>query len=223
MLMQRPQDVTVEDGHPAAFLWKSSSEAEYFYIVPASPTPCDVVRMHSLPPNFTTNRTGLFLNDLVGFFQAQGHQRMHVIFDTPPSLVGSSRDILTLALSLGGPGGPQSWLTQQGLPANLDGAKITWKAFLVYGQDRGDGQALTGYLHAAPPEEITTGVLHTVGRDSTASYVVPEDPRMRFFHRDEDIQSSWRNLKEMAPIITGILLDQNHMPDRIQTGKGGAS
>jgi len=136
--------------HPAAFLWKLAGGFEHLYVIPSSALPADVERIVPVVfdeqrSSFLQARLELLIDALLGYFEEEGAKGLTLVFDTPPTIPGLSRSVLSLALRLGF---EEKLALVDGarLPLRVEQAKVRWRAFLTATQDPQDWQALLRWL-----------------------------------------------------------------------------
>jgi hypothetical protein len=143
------------DVHPRAITWRMQGGPSNLGVLPSSALPADLER--TLPVIFDEERAAFLearlehlLAALLREHQAQG--AVAVVFDTPPTIPGLSRSVLSLAFRLGG--APKITLADDGyLPSPLDTAGIEWSAFLVATTDLQDLRGAARWLDLVQEKE----------------------------------------------------------------------
>lgn len=144
-----------QEAHPRAFGWRRPARDEdcrdRLFVAPSSALPHDVDRI--MPVLYDELHAG-FLEARLEWFLAWTIARWPeidvVVFDTPPTLVGLSRAVLSMALRL-----PRriSLSDEDETPPPLDIAEVDWKACVVVTPDQQDLRASERWLGAIPEQE----------------------------------------------------------------------
>jgi hypothetical protein len=134
-------------------LWRMRDVPEQsLRIVPSSALPVDLERI--IPVVFDENHSGFLENRLEYLLDAlvpeQGESV--VVVDTPPTIPGLSRSVLSLALRLSR-AQKQPLSVQGGMPKRLAAATVRWTAFLVGTMDHQDIRAANRWLSMVREEE----------------------------------------------------------------------
>ncbi|HEX5751288.1 MAG TPA: P-loop NTPase [Archangium sp.] len=137
----------------ASVLWRMQDAPEQaLRVIPSSALPSDLERI--LPVVFDENHSGFLENRLEYLLDAlvpeQGESV--VVMDTPPTIPGLSRSVLSLALRLSKPH-KQHLAEQGGMPERLEAAPVEWTAFVVGSMDHQDIRAANRWLSLVLPEE----------------------------------------------------------------------
>lgn len=142
------QDVPVE-----SLLWKLGGVShEALRVIPSSALPTDLERI--IPVVFDESHSGFLEGRLEYLLDALVPEEGEatVVLDTPPTIPGLSRSVLSLALRLSRE--EKVPLSQDGsMPERLRNARVEWTAFLVSTMDRQDIRAATRWLALVAPEE----------------------------------------------------------------------
>ena len=146
------QDLPIE-----SVLWRMRgfSPENSLRVLPSSALPVDLERI--IPVVFDENHSGFLESRLEYLLDALVPEQGEavVVVDTPPTIPGLSRSVLSLALRLSAGGGTEkvSLSLQGGLPPRLKDAPVTWTAFLVGSLDRQDLRAANRWLSLVKEEE----------------------------------------------------------------------
>lgn len=158
LLLPHPTDPDHADAAPEAFLWRWEGAPPNLTAIPSSAIPSDVERIIPIIHDeersaFIQGRLEVFIAALARYAEAQGHNKLVLVFDTPPSIPGLSRAVLSLGLRLGGT--PRIPLVDgELLPLALEEAEsLRWRACLITTQDLQDRTALLRWLPATPSDE----------------------------------------------------------------------
>lgn len=146
-----------KDVHPEALFWKPLAEdplAERLVVIPSSALPNDLAQIlpliyDELHAAFLESR----LEWLLHWLLVKTNVRT-VIFDTPPTVPGLSRAVLSMAMRLPD---DESLAKDGGTPQSLTraaGTTITWTAFLIASTDLQDIRAADRWLDGRDPAEL---------------------------------------------------------------------
>jgi hypothetical protein len=144
-----------KDVHPRAITWRMQGGPENLFVIPSSALPADLQR--TLPVIFDEERAAFLEGRLEHLLAAllrvhKGEGEVAVVFDTPPTIPGMSKSVLSLALRLGR--SPKITLADDGyVPPPLDEAQIHWSAFLVATTDLQDLRAAGRWFGLVKVEE----------------------------------------------------------------------
>lgn len=205
LLFATPDWDSRQDVHLSSLLWRWPGAAPTLEVIPSSALPADLEQ--TLPVVFDENYSGFLEGRLEYLLEAllpeQGERV--VVWDTPPTIPGLSRAVLSLAFRLAGKGPEDKvqFSEDGGMPERLRAANVQWKAFLVGTQDTQDLRAMNRWLSLVGPQEepylqclinrVGDGDSHqlrsllrnAVGDVPTplleAARLVEEDARLRFF------------------------------------------
>lgn len=146
------QDMPIE-----SVLWRMRgfSPENSLRVLPSSALPVDLERI--IPVVFDENHSGFLESRLEYLLDALVPEQGEavVVVDTPPTIPGLSRSVLSLALRLSAEGGARKvpLSLQGGMPPRLKDASVTWTAFLVGSLDRQDLRAANRWLSLVDEEE----------------------------------------------------------------------
>jgi hypothetical protein len=143
-----------DDASPEALGWKLEGASENLRVIPSSAIPGDLERI--LPIVFDEYHAAFLEARLEYLLDALVPEEgdAFVVFDTPPSIPGLSRAVLSLALRLGQRSGTKVELSQDGgMPEALSEAFVKWTAFMVTTLDHQDIRAAGRWLNLVQPEE----------------------------------------------------------------------
>nr|WP_301340392.1 P-loop NTPase [Corallococcus exercitus] len=155
LLFATPDWDAQQDVPVASLLWRVQGLAhESLRVIPSSALPSDLER--GIPVIFDENHSGFLegrleylLDSLVP--DASGDEAV-VVVDTPPTIPGLSRSVLSLALRLSRK--EKQPLSEDGMmPERLRNAEVQWTAFLVSTMDRQDLRAAARWLSLVNEEE----------------------------------------------------------------------
>lgn len=148
------------DVHPAALGWRMQGGPDALRVMPSSALPRDLERI--LPviydeehAAFLEGRLELLLDDMLRHWEEKAPERA-VVFDTPPTIPGLSRAVLSLALRLGlrlGQPDKVSLAEDGYIPAVLEAAQVRWTIFLVVTMDVQDLRAANRWLELVRDDE----------------------------------------------------------------------
>lgn len=185
--------------------WRLANGPENLRVLPSSALPDDLER--TLPVIYDEEHAGFLearleylLNALV---PASGD--VVIVFDTPPTIPGLSRSVLSLAFRLSRT--PKTALSEDGqMPFRLKAAELDWRAFLVATLDYQDLRAaerwlslvredeqsvITPLLNRAPSgdrQQIETlvreALLHSANPMLLRAIPVEEDPNLQLFREE---------------------------------------
>lgn len=184
-------------------------------VIPSSALPVDLERI--IPVVFDENHSGFLESRLEYLLDAlvPDEGEAVVVVDTPPTIPGLSRSVLSLALRLSAEGGHQKvpLSVQGGMPPRLSSAPVTWTAFLVGSLDHQDLRAANRWLSLVGEEEsrhirflanrVRPGDEHQVrghlkdiltehaNRILLDAVPVREEPALQFFRSDEPPAQRW--------------------------------
>lgn len=147
-----------KDVHPEALFWKPLAHdplAERLVVIPSSALPNDLAQIlpliyDELHAAYVESRLEWLLHWLLVKTNVKT-----VIFDTPPTIPGLSRAVLSMAMrlpddvSLADDGGTPQALTRAA------GTTITWTAFLIASTDLQDMRAADRWLDGREPAELS--------------------------------------------------------------------
>lgn len=146
-----------EDAHPRSLLWRFSGAPDNLQVIPSSALPDDVEAIMPLvfsedQSAFLQGRLEFLIDALIKDAQERGHDELTLIFDTPPTIPGLSRAVLSLALRLDRPT-KLPLVSGDHLPFDLEEAKVDWNACLVMTQDLQDQRALLRWFDKIKQDE----------------------------------------------------------------------
>lgn len=140
------------DADPRGLLWRLEQGPSNLSVLPSSALPEDLEQI--LPVIFDENHSAFLEARLEHLLAALAPEQgaATVVIDTPPSLPGLSRAVLSLALRLGGE--RKLALAQDGIiPPRLQQATISWQVFLVTSEDAQDLRAADRWCELILPAE----------------------------------------------------------------------
>ena len=151
LLFATPDWDANEDLNPRSLLWKMKDhDPERLRIFPSSALPDDL--WETIPVVFDENHSAFLEGRLEylldGLIPDEGEQV--VVFDTPPTIPGLSRAVLSLAFRIGRDGEKEELSEDGGMPARLKEADVRWTAFLVTSMDVQDLLAAARWLALVP-------------------------------------------------------------------------
>lgn len=154
LLFQTPSwDKELDIERPAALGWKMSGAPENLRVLPSSALPRDLERI--LPVVYDEERAAFLesrLEYLLGALVPTMGERVLVI-DTPPTIPGLSRAVLSLAIRLGR-GGKKEPLAEDGsVRGQLRDAGVDWQAFIVSTMDWQDVRAAARWVNLLLDDE----------------------------------------------------------------------
>lgn len=190
-----------------AMLWRVQGLShESLRVVPSSALPSDLDR--TIPVIFDENHSGFLEGRLEFLLDALVPEdgEAVVVVDTPPTIPGLSRSVLSLALRLSRE--PKQPLADDGfIPERLLKARVNWTAFLVGSMDHQDVRAANRWLSQVGEEEqnhirflvnrsqhgdeqqLQALLQRIIGSEPNpllnAATCVPEDRSLRFFRSDQ--------------------------------------
>ena len=145
---QRDVEHARGDVNVQSIMWKARDDNNLL-VIPSSAFPYDISRVLPLLYDepfgaFVESRLEWLLDALL----AVGVD--HVVFDTPPTLPGLSKAVLSLALRLPD---HESLAKTGSAPKRLADANTTWHAWIVTTQDTQDLRAVERWLEAVEPDD----------------------------------------------------------------------
>lgn len=151
------QDMALE-----TLLWQEENSPENLFILPSSALPADLERL--LPVLFDEEHAAYLegrlehlLAGLLTLHEAQSSPdaEICVVIDTPPTLPGLSRSMLSLALRLRHPPGDdrRQLSDDGGMPERLEQCEVRWEAWLVATPDLQDVRAAARWFKLASDDE----------------------------------------------------------------------
>ncbi len=203
-----------QDVHLSSLLWRWPGAPESLSVIPSSALPTDLEQTISVV--FDENYSGFLEGRLEHLLEAlvPDEGERVVVFDTPPTIPGLSRAMLSLAFRLSdkGPEDKMELSEDGGMPERLRAAHVHWKAFLVGTQDWQDLRAMNRWLSLVRPEEerylqclvnrVLEGDEHQISkmlREAVkglpnplleSARVVGEDPGFQFFRSKSAAQAA---------------------------------
>ncbi len=154
ILFQTPSWDTKEDiDDPSRMGWKMEGAPANLRVLPSSALPRDLEKI--LPLVFDEERAAFLEGRLEYLLEAlvpESGERV-LVFDTPPTIPGLSRAVLSLAIRLGGPGEKQPLAVDGYIPRGLESTRIVWDAFIVSTIDWQDVRAAVRWLEMLTEEE----------------------------------------------------------------------
>jgi len=153
LLFATPSWDEQRDVPPESLYWRVAGHEDLpLRVIPSSALPADLERI--LPVIFDEAHSGFLENRLEYLLDAMvPSEGEHIIVvDTPPTIPGLSRSVLSLALRLSAH--PKRPLSEQGgMPPRLAEAEVSWTAFLVATEDHQDLRAANRWLSLVKDEE----------------------------------------------------------------------
>lgn len=141
-----------KDAPPRAISWRLPAGPGNLSVMPSSALPRDLVK--ALPVIYDEEHAAFLearLEYLLAALLGEGGD-VFVVFDTPPTIPGLSRSVLSLALRLARH--PKTPLSDDGfMPKALREAEIVWDALLVATQDFQDVRAAARWLDLVRPDD----------------------------------------------------------------------
>jgi len=202
LLFATPDWDAQEEVPIASVAWRLTDGPQNLRVLPSSALPIDLER--TLPVIYDEEHAGFLearleylLDELV---PSSGD--VVVVFDTPPTIPGLSRSVLSLAFRLSRT--PKTALSEDGqMPFRLEEAELDWKAFLVATLDyqdlraaerwlslvpEGDQSVITPLLNRAPsgdPQQVEAlvreALLYSANPMLLRAIPVEEDPSLQLF------------------------------------------
>lgn len=152
LLFTPPRWEADKDVPPRAVSWRLVQGPENLCVLPSSALPRDLAR--ALPVIYDEEHAAFLegrLEYLLTALLDEGGD-VFVVFDTPPTIPGLSRSVLSLALRLARE--PKASLSADGfMPQALREAPVTWDALLVATQDYQDIRAAARWLDLVSPAD----------------------------------------------------------------------
>lgn len=220
LLWADPDWSTERDIHPSALCWRMEGAPDNLTVIPSSALPEDLRRI--IPVIFDEEHAAFLearIEALLAALVPDTGVRI-VVFDTPPTIPGLSRSILSLGFRLGG--ASKRPLADDGyIPQRLEDAAVRWRIAMVLSQDRQDLRAAErwmAHVDAAEqdrvrlvinrvPASVTDALRRRLfGGDlgpagpvapiypTLANFaeviLVPDNPKLQFFHQDDAGPSS---------------------------------
>jgi hypothetical protein len=153
LLFATPDWDAQREVHIEAMLWRLQGVPhESLRVVPSSALPSDLDR--TIPVIFDENHSGFLEGRLEFLLDALVPEEGEavVVVDTPPTIPGLSRSVLSLALRLSRE--QKQPLAEDGfMPERLQAARVNWTAFLVGSIDHQDVRAANRWLSQVGEEE----------------------------------------------------------------------
>jgi hypothetical protein len=166
-----------QDPPPNHLAWRWAKGPENLRILPSSALPNDLA--HILPVIFREDEAAFIEARLEWFLAAlaEPDRRVTVVFDTPPTIPGLSRSVLSLAHRLTEE--PKGFLSKDGgMPSRLEAAQVDFRAFLVTSLDEQDLRAMARWLalvpNRPPSKAIVQVVVNRVEEHETAANEIRE-------------------------------------------------
>lgn len=150
------------DVPPAAISWRLQGAPDNLRVLPSSALPRDLVR--ALPVIYDEEHAAYLEGRLEYLLAAlvSKEPETFVVFDTPPTIPGLSRSVLSLALRLSHE--PKEKLSDdEDMPPALEAATVNWRAYLVATQDYQDIRAAARWLSLTEDGAVVRLVLNRVG------------------------------------------------------------
>jgi hypothetical protein len=213
LLFATPDWDSRRDVHLSSLLWRWPGAPASLEVIPSSALPADLEQ--TLPVVFDENYSGFLEGRLEYLLEAlvpeQGERV--VVWDTPPTIPGLSRAVLSLAFRLAGKGPEDKVELSEdgGMPERLRAARVQWTAFLVGTQDKQDLRAMNRWLSLVGPQEqpYLQCLVNRVGEGDShqlrsmlrnavgdapnplleSARVVDEDTRLQFFRSESSVDA----------------------------------
>lgn len=164
LLFQTPNWDEETDVSPTAIAWRLVGAPDNLRVFPSSALPRDLQR--TLPVIYDEEHAAYLEGRLEYLLDAllSDDGDVYVVFDTPPTIPGLSRSVLSLALRLSTPT-KTTLADDDEMPPTLAKATVEWKAYIVATLDRQDIRAAARWLpsdsavvrlavnRVGPPEE----------------------------------------------------------------------
>lgn len=162
LLFQTPDWDEETDVPPASIAWRLQGGPDNLRVFPSSALPRDLER--AMPVIYDEEHAAYLegrLEYLLAALASEDHE-VFVVFDTPPTIPGLSRSVLSLALRLSPE--EKDTLSEDGdMPSALEAATVRWRAYVVATQDYQDIRAAARWLSVAENETVIRLVLNRVG------------------------------------------------------------
>jgi hypothetical protein len=163
LLFQTPSWDEETDVAPAAIAWGLRGGPDNLRVFPSSALPRDLER--TLPVIYDEEHAAYLegrLEYLLDALVSEDDGEVYVVFDTPPTIPGLSRSVLSLALRLSRQ--PKRTLARdEEMPPALHDATVDWRAYLVATLDRQDIRAAARWL--PPDSAVVRLALNRVGSE----------------------------------------------------------
>lgn len=155
--------------HPKSLGWQLRGGPPSLRVLPSSALPGDLDRI--LPVIFDEERSA-FIEARLEWLLAkllEDDGDLCVVFDTPPTIPGLSRSVLSLAHRLSTEP-KQELADDEGMPNALLNAVVRWRAYLVATLDHQDIRAVARWLDRVPVHEppVVEVLINRVERSDTA-------------------------------------------------------
>jgi hypothetical protein len=154
LLFTTPDWDAREDVHLGSLLWRRPGAPASFEVIPSSALPADLEQ--TIPAVFDENYSGFLegrLEYLLGALVPEEDEERVVVLDTPPTVPGLSRAVLSLAFRLADRDPKVELSEDGGMPERLRNARVHWKAFMVGTLDRQDLRAMNRWVSLVRRDE----------------------------------------------------------------------
>jgi hypothetical protein len=162
LLFETPDWDEETDLRPESIAWRLRGGPDGLRVLPSSALPRDLER--ALPVIYDEEHAAYLEGRLEYLLAAlvAGERDVFVVFDTPPTIPGLSRSVLSLALRLSRE--PKETLSADGdMPRALKEADVRWRAFIVATLDHQDVAAAWRWFKRVEDAEIIRLVLNRTG------------------------------------------------------------
>jgi hypothetical protein len=155
LLFATPDWSEERDVHPSSLVWRMAGGPEALHVLPSSALPRDLERI--LPVVLDEEQGGFLEARLEYLLDAlvPDEGEAVVVFDTPPTIPGLSRAVMSLAIRLGRGEGAKGALSEdeEPPPKRLAEAPVWWTSFVVSTPDLQDMRAAARWLGLLKDEE----------------------------------------------------------------------
>lgn len=156
-LLEHPSSWAAEDDiHPRDLSWRVQGSSERLRVLPSSALPRDLEQIMPVifdedHAAFLEARLECLLDSML--MHLEDERDLAVVFDTPPSIPGLSRAVLSLALRLGGEDKVPLAEDDDWIPEHLAEADVRWIAYIVVTPDLQDVRAANRWLQLVRADE----------------------------------------------------------------------
>jgi NUBPL iron-transfer P-loop NTPase len=187
-----------KDVPPGAVGWRLQGGPGNLLVLPSSALPRDLSR--ALPVIYDEDHAGFLEGRLEYLLAALLREAtgVFVVFDTPPTIPGLSRSVMSLALRMSHE--PKTALSTDGfMPSVLRDARVDWRAFLVATRDYQDIRAAARWLDLVgeTDQSVVRLVMNRVAGDPIQNNELLQDAL-----RDQAEEGRMRGAEDPEPIAS---------------------